>query len=267
MDTPDTIYVLENRLDTVVFHWFMYMISGLLDIHDKPKPIKIHVPSTLEYQKTTIELLNPDFEFIENISGKDITYIHGAVCVPEAPRDLLEKKYYQFVRNQLMKNWNIPFTEPFRKFYIRRNRAHVYSHHQGLKRRHVWEEDKLCEELQKLGYESIYMEDYPLREKIQLMREASVVIAPNSGGLTFCLFAHPNTKVIEIHDIHTTDENQYYNICKGVDLDIRRYTDVNTVSPSGSYVQPGLLVEYMLQLRDIHNFIEFVKQTEPQPKE
>jgi capsular polysaccharide biosynthesis protein len=52
--------------------------------------------------------------------------------------------------------------------------------------------------LTKLGFETHYMETYPLAMQAQLVADAKIVVAPHGAGLANLLFARKGTSVVEI---------------------------------------------------------------------
>ena len=94
-----TVYVLANRGNSLFMHWFGYVLSGLHDLAHLPKPIKFHTDVTLDFQRETLPLLKPDFEFVENISGYNVQHYEGAPCKTTYS---VEDYYYHFVRNQIL---------------------------------------------------------------------------------------------------------------------------------------------------------------------
>jgi capsular polysaccharide biosynthesis protein len=256
MSSENIVYVLEDRAHSILYHWMIFMISGLQHFEHLPKPIRFHAPSGQPFQKETIELLKPDFEFVEDISGYKTVTTFGA---PLRTLDSVERKYYQFLRNQiLVRNSLQQSEEPTRLIYISRNKSHMLASNSGAARRQIVNEDAVYCALQSLGFEYIHLEPYSIQEKIALFQEARVIVTPNGGALTMALFAHPHTKVIEIHDLATTNEDQHYNICKGVDIDIVRYTNVRSVDRNGTPMRPYLTGQYNLVINDVNDFYSFV---------
>ena len=66
-----------------------------------------------------------------------------------------------------------------------------------------------------------------MSEKIQIMNKASLVVAPQSGGLTFSLFANHNTDIVEIYPPNPHQYcDQYIDVCRALNIPFRRFTDV-----------------------------------------
>jgi capsular polysaccharide biosynthesis protein len=257
MGEGDTVYVLEDRNHSFIYHWFIFMISGLQHFEDLPKPVKFHTSCDFEFQKETIELLKPDYEFVSDISGYTTVSTFGA---PLLTFDSVERKYYQFLRNQiLIRNSLQSLQEPTRLIYISRNKSHELTCNNGVVKRQLANENDAYESLKGLGFEYIQLEPYSIKDKIKIFQEARIIVTPNGGALTMACFAHPKTKIIEIHDSLANDEDQHYNICKGVDIEIVRYTNVHSIDNNGNHTQPGLHRQYKLVINNIDDFYNFVK--------
>lgn len=62
------------------------------------------------------------------------------------------------------------------------------------------------------------------------MNDASLVVSPQSGGLTFTLFANQNADIIEIYPPNPHQYcDQYIDICRALDISFRRFTEVEKV--------------------------------------
>ena len=255
----EKVYVLEDREHRIIGHWFLYMISGLKILKDVKKPVKIHTFNSEQIQKETFELLKPDFEFIENIDGYEKVSMRGSECVPSDPCDLLEKDCYTFLRETLLKPELKNPNKPQRLLYISRNKSHELSTNSGRKRRQVLNEYDVYNLLKKYNFEFINLEDYSLVEKILLFQDAKIIVSPNSGALTLCLFAHQDTKVIEFHDETSYGENHWLNICKNLNIYIERYTNVISLDNFGrKVIKPSVGGEYNFLLNDLNHFEKFM---------
>jgi capsular polysaccharide biosynthesis protein len=78
------------------------------------------------------------------------------------------------------------------------SRRRIYISRRKTGTRTIENEDELEALLADQGFETHYMETYPLAMQAQLLCDASVVVAPHGAGLANLLFARPQTNVIEI---------------------------------------------------------------------
>lgn len=65
-------------------------------------------------------------------------------------------------------------------------------------RRRVINERELFASLRKLDFTRHYLEDYGLRQQIELFQQAEIVIGPHGAGLVNLVYSNPGTKVIEL---------------------------------------------------------------------
>ena len=138
-----TVYILEDRGNEFIFHWFLFMISGLKDFKDYPKPIYFNTFNHLNFQKETFELLRPDFEFVEDLTDCKTINVYGARLLDESPTDLIEKDYYIFLRNTILKDNLKIKDDPKRYLYISRSFSHECNANNGLKKRQIINENEI----------------------------------------------------------------------------------------------------------------------------
>jgi hypothetical protein len=82
--------------------------------------------------------------------------------------------------------------------FRRQSNRRVYISRRKTGRRTIENEDELEALLHSCGFETHYMETYPLATQAQLLADAEIVVAPHGAGLANLLFARPGTHVIEI---------------------------------------------------------------------
>jgi hypothetical protein len=252
------VYILKDRANEFIYHWLILMISGLSDISSESYPIYFHTFNHLDIHKETFELLLPKFVFINELDGYKKIYMEGPTLLNDY--DIVEDKYYTFLRHQLLYANNLNLnTKPFRHVYISRNKSHQLVCNKGIIKRHINNELDVYNSLKLLGFEYITLETMSFRNKIQLFQESKIIVTPNGGALTFSLFAHTDTKVIELHDQRSLNENQYYNICKKCNINIIRYTNIKSVNKNNIETMPTSSGEYSFTIPDITHFHNFIK--------
>jgi len=103
--------------------------------------------------------------------------------------------------------------------------------------------------LEKQGFKAIHFEDYTVSEKVQIFNNAKRVIAPQSGGLVFSLFASPTTEIVEIYPPNPHQYcDQYIDICRVLGISFKRFTDVVKVDRYDNMtVQPDQLINFIQQ--------------------
>lgn len=257
----NVVYILEDRFNSCFPHWFLLVVSGLADLAHLPKPVKFHTTITEDFQRDTLVLLKPEFEFVQTLDGYTRKHHHGA---PLKTQYSVEDHYYHFVRDQiLIRNKLEISSKPFRRIYLRRSRAPALRNNSGVRRRVVHDEDQLVEILQKNGIECLFLEDFSLFDKIRLYQEASVIISPNSGALTCCYFARRDSQIIIITPPNP-GEQQYISICKILSIPYVCYENLECIDNYGNLTTNfKMTVEYTLKLKDYDHLLHFIDQHTP----
>jgi capsular polysaccharide biosynthesis protein len=170
---PRTIYQIGNRGDFIFYHWFMYIIAALKEVEHLPKPILFNIKecrkndSKYEYINSTINLLKPDYEYVENIEDSDNIILIQEPYLLHV--NYVNDKYYHFLRNQILIKNNLENNiTPNKLTYI--SRCNELFPELSTPRRQIINEKDFKEDLVKLGFEIIYLENYNLLEKIKIFQ-------------------------------------------------------------------------------------------------
>ena len=250
------VNVLEDRFNSVLMHWFLFVVSGLSDISSMPKPILFHTPITETFQRESLELLKPDYEYVENTSGHSIIQRHGAPCI-----DLchVPDHYYHFVRNTiLVKNGLENTAAPTRRIYISRSKSHLLTINNGHKKRQMIGEGELIDTLKEHGFECIHLEDYSLQDKIRLFQEAKIVVSPNGGAFTMCFFANRASTMLFIRNQGTT-ETQYSHICEVLSIPIVYYEKVRCLNVNGNETKGDFGEDFSMEVLDREDLVRTIQ--------
>jgi hypothetical protein len=205
--------------------------EAFIDKDGKKKRVKIHMESMVYegLNKELMDRISDEYEYIENVDE----YIrHNPTCkriklhgelINKGVVDI--KECYIFLRKLLMKDYIQP-EKPFRKIFITRKDSHLLLGNKMdnfIRRRQIVNDSEVFAALEPLGFEYIQLENYGLMEKIKIFSEAEVILSPNSGGLTFLIFAHPNTKVIEYNTSEPHQVSiQFKIICDAFNLNYKK---------------------------------------------
>ena len=179
-----------------------------------------------------MDIIKSDFIFIpkEQIKTDDIVITsYGEPVIPVANEGCtIDSELYFFLKNLFLKN--IPNeSEEFKnkKFYISRNKSHLLNGNSGIKRRNVVNNEDLKSILSQNGFECIDLEDFKTVDKIKIFNQADTILSPNSGALTFSLFANSKTKIVEMNtqNPHMVD-HLYQCMCSSCSIPYYKfYTD------------------------------------------
>jgi hypothetical protein len=242
-----TIFHIENRGHCWIFHWFIYMLSGfrhinrgtalrgpdgsgcyernteMYDASQVSLPYFVWMPtvsSLLTFQAETFDIIGDAFvciqtpeinnnDIIINNYGERILYDQGSEHPSDEAYSYLRKLFF----DRLPRVKSSSHSE--KKYFIKRGRAPSLPGNNGLARRTIINEQEVADSLEKEGFKAIFLEDYSLKEKIEIFREAGVIVSPNTGGLVFTLFSNENQKILEMNvDAPHQPFEQYRNICR-----------------------------------------------------
>jgi len=222
-------YKIQAAGGDFIYHWFVLMLGALKDIDPSSKiNVCFDNEDFISYQKETLEILSDVINVVPNTC--DWTLIESVKQVD----GIVDPGIYTFLRELFLSRIENDFdTAEYNKIYIRRDKSHLCEGNladNSARRRQIINEQELVDKLSEFGIKSIYFEDYTVTQKIQIFKDASLVVAPQSGGLIFTLFAQQNTDVVEIYPPNPHQYcDHYINICNALEIPFRRFRDVNKV--------------------------------------
>jgi len=248
------IYKIEEAGKNFIFHWFVYMVGALKNVDLSSKiDVCFDAQDYTAYQKETFELLSD----LINV----VPYTENSTLIPQnAPTNIVngsgrfhvDPTSYSFLRELFLSRVGGFDTTGYENIYICRSKAHLCEgnrNDRNSRRRHILNESELVESLEKRGFKAIHFEDYTISEKVQIFNNAKRVIAPQSGGLVFSLFASPTTEIVEIYPPNPHQYcDQYIDICRVLGIPFKRFTDVAKVDRCDNMtVQPDKLINFIQQ--------------------
>lgn len=244
-----TVAVLSAAGGNSFFHWIVDVLPRYDLLRRSPdwfQDIDYFIINDLAqgFQRDSLKLLNIPPEKL--ITVADYPHLQAKrLLVPSFVRHQtcnIGNWAFEFLRQALIPQTILDSddTNKIRRLYISRNKASS---------RRLLNEDEILENLQKKGFEKIFLEDYSLTEQIKLFATANSVIAPHGAGLTNLIFCPKNSKVLEIYSPNYVSVS-YWNICNQVGLD---YYYLFGTGP-----RPQPFEDPHLRLEDIHvNISEF----------
>jgi capsular polysaccharide biosynthesis protein len=258
----NNIYLLQQCGEGHIYHWFIYGIACLYNIQHLT-PVKFTFKhNLLNFHRETFELLKPDFEFIEYNNIPEDSNIITLPYIELIQEDKVNDFIYKFLRNLiLIKNNFENINKPTKLIYISRNKSNLLVGTDHGIRRHVLDESIITDKLKDIGFEIIELENYSVLDKIKLFQESKVIVSPNSGALTMCLFSNPNSQIIEILPPVCGKMEQYSTICSVLNIPFVRYLNVSAIFTDTTYVYHNYNgnAEYYIKMNDVDDFINFVK--------
>ena len=226
-------YKIEEAGKTFMFHWVVLMLGALKQVDLSSKiDVCFDREDFNEYQKESFELLSDVINVVPNTcqwtllpSIKPVDFQNGS------GRPCVEHDTYHFLRDLFLSRVGNDFdTSEYNKIYICRSKSHLCEGNRednSARRRQIVNEGEVVESLEEIGIKPIFFEDYTMSQKIQIMRDASLVVAPQSGGLTFTLFANKDADIVEIYPPNPHQYcDQYIDVCRALGIPFRRFRDV-----------------------------------------
>jgi len=223
------IYQIPDCSNYEFYHWFYYALATLHEIRDISGTVFFTVPmQNLEFQISSLKLLEHTFKCVNDINDlpdKDnivYTKLHNIIAghnnIPE------QKEIYSFLRKNLLdKNTFSDIKHLSRLIYISRGKT-------STKVRHVLNESIIIPLLKEVGFEIIYLEDYPLNEKIKIFMEAKLLISSTGGALSLGIFLNKDAHVIQLVNDNVFQWGMaFFPIFKELNLTVTQYTNFSTV--------------------------------------
>ena len=246
------VYKLEECGRSYIGHWFTMMLASLKDV-DLSEKIQLcfDLDYTNEpYQKESLDILSDVIEVVPKTSN--------AIFLPGNKIQTGSQEEYQsyiFLRELFLSRMQNDFdTSEYDKIYIRRNKSHLCEGNifaKSERKRQIVNEDELVEKLSEKGIRALNFEDYSVSQKIQIFNNASLVIAPNGGGLVFSLFAGLQTKIVELNPQQSRSDNSHYEfISKGLKTDFNAYRRCQNIDAKDNM---------KIDIEDFINYLEIIQ--------
>lgn len=189
-----------------------------------------NVEKFLDFQNQTLDLIKDEFNLVmeSDIKPEDIVVFNYGEKILDNPYHI-SLDGYKFIKNLFLSKVNLENSKhKNKKYYLSRSKSHLLDANRNdsnARRRQILNEIELSEKLKELGIETIFLEDYQIKEKIDIFHNSELIISPNSGGLTFTIFSTKNTKIIEINvDNPNQISHQYRDQCNSLNIPYYKYT-------------------------------------------
>ena len=157
------------------------------------------------------------YQSVFNVSMKEegYEYVHipGLQLYIDSIGDTI---IYSYIRNLFKDIYTTTKQEHGKYIYISRKLASC---------RKVLNEDDLVDMLKGLGISVYYLETMTFIDTIRLFKSAQFVTGSHGAGLAWAVFCDPKTFMLEVYK-NKPLKNCYYHVCKEIDLEYWRFTDV-----------------------------------------
>lgn len=244
---------LENRGHENYYHWMIYIISCFLiyNYENDPEIIYSYLPedeNSFNHESLRFMFPNSNIKnlYKEKMDENDNQIINLCKECNEiyCNTDITNPIYYNFLRNKFSnyyEDMNIDYV------FISRKISFKQPLNNNKMTRHIKNEDELMKYLEPLGFKYILLEEFTLKQKIGLFKNAKMIISPWSAALTNCLFSSENTKIIQV--CPPTYLTHYIPICNLYNIPIYRFEDVYNVDNDHNFdVNINSLVNFIKPL-------------------
>jgi hypothetical protein len=179
------VAVLNTRFSHNFYHWMIDILPRLAPLRRLGIDVDYYLIDCLSpFQQTVLTSLGIELHQLVQPHSR-LLLEADELIVPSLPTPSCIRELGAL----LSETMGVVHHEAERRIYISRRRTGT---------RTIDNEDELELLLTKLGFETHYMETYPLATQAQLLADAKIVVAPHGAGLANLLFARPGTSVVEI---------------------------------------------------------------------
>lgn len=207
-------YEIIDAGDYNPYHFLFYMISNFL-IADVTKEIVYYYPRKGKFCEEFLSLLPSNFKrhLVKDPSISYTTFMHAIplfndTCLPES---------YALIR-QLFNPYCSKTIRKGKWIYIRRE-GHTCE-------RTFCNEADVTACLKLLGFDTLNLEDYEVKDQIRMVSEAEVVVGAHGAGLSFTVFCNKDAKVVEIFGRPLTEKRHFLHIAHVLGHTISRFQDL-----------------------------------------
>jgi hypothetical protein len=243
------------------YHWLVEIAGKYSIIHRLPDELKKYpliipklVKESNHYQ--LIKILFKEFELVElddnkSYKIKDLIVIDSAVNQPPNYRYSTTQELYEdnLLESDLFKDYvkelqikilsQNPNIITYKKIFLARKQN-----------RRAYNQQEIENMLTKLGFQTIYLEDYDLAGQARLMHEAEFIVGPTGAAWANMLFCKQNTKCVLWTPECTKNMVTYSNIAENINLNIRFvYFETGTKSWREFMSKGG---EYNLKIEELN---------------
>lgn len=198
------------------YHFLFYMVVNFA-VADFRTHIVFYYPNKKDCKvaEEFIGLLPPNYE--RHLTKREgIEYKPFIDFIPTF-RDFTLPILYKFIRD--LYSPYISQRQPGRKIYIQRvpPATRTFSN-----------ETAVTQLLTQMGYETVVLENYTIREQIAIVSSAEYILGAHGAGLTFTAFCHPATRIVEICSLPNTESKHYYHLATCSGFPFFRFQGVDT---------------------------------------
>jgi hypothetical protein len=182
--------VIHSPWTSTYYHWITESLPRAWAMK-KEFPEAVPILPSLKYESYQESLSLIGFDQIRYFPEGDNIKIDSPIITECPPRyGVTSPKLLEEVRNCIIENLGISLNvDPSRIIYVSRKKS---------RGRLVLNEQKVIENLRKIGAEVVYLEDLIFSDQVRLLTETRLLISIHGAGLTNLVFMRPGGNVIEL---------------------------------------------------------------------
>lgn len=204
------VIIITDEFSNAYFHWVADCLPKLISLCEVLQEYLLILPAYMTEFPFVRESLSawPELE-VQYCENKEYLRFQSAIIVPAlAPTGNYRPQIMMTLRQKLVNRFaGFDNNQINRKVYISRTKA---------KYRKILNEAELEPNLEKAGFEKVFMEDLTFAEQVKLLSETKYLVSNHGAGLTNILFMMPETKALEIRLQGDDINNCYFSLASAV---------------------------------------------------
>jgi capsular polysaccharide biosynthesis protein len=204
----DAIWI-TNDWSTVHFHWMLDTLPRLWVLGNRMRGATLLFPGALEQNEDYIRASLQPFGYL------DIRFVHQTThCkkmllpLPIAPTGNYNEKVVKELQ-ALYRSHYPAATDVSDKIYVSRKKAN---------KRRVVNEAEVSSFLEKYGFQTFCLEDYPFARQMQIVANARYLVSNHGAGLTNILLMATGGKTLELRQEGDASDNCYFALASALGL-------------------------------------------------
>lgn len=223
------------------FHW-LFDVLPRLGVFEKKYNLKkidffLFPDTTQKFQKETLKLLKLDKKSLSSIKYRHIqsdqvfVTTHPYIFSKNSHKDAqkIPRWICQWLKNNFLKHSSNKYN--YNKVYINRR-----FEKNSDKSRIIINNSEIKQFLEKLGFKSLFLEDFSFVDQISIFNNAKIIVGLHGAGFANLVFCKKNTKIVELST--KTSGFQIKNLALKNNLN---YECVHGVSKGKTFVQQGAI--------------------------
>ena len=198
------------------YHFLFYMVVNFA-VADFRTHIVFYYPNKKDCKvaEEFLALLPPNYE--RHLTKREGVEYKPFIDFIPTFHDFTLPILYKFIRD--LYSPYISQRQPGKKIYIQRvpPATRTFSN-----------ETAVTQLVTQMGYETMVLENYTIREQIAIVSSAEYILGAHGAGLTFTVFCHPSTRIVEICSLPNTESKHYYHLATCSGFPFFRFQGVDT---------------------------------------